>query len=96
MNFTINDRTKGVFTVSRDFYNNMWPNLGITLYRDLPCSLQLVLNASISQSYNNDRDGTQTDHNISASLQFTAQPAYEITPRESLLPEDTISEPYSY
>ncbi len=96
LNFKINDRTAGVISVSRDFDSNMWPDVGITLTRDLPCCLQLVLNASISQSEENDRSGIQEEHNISASLQFTSTPTYEISPRESLIPDDTLEEPFIY
>lgn len=96
LNFKINDRTNGVVSISRDFYNGMWPNAGITLTRDLPCSLQVVLNASVSQSTENDNSGTKTESNLSASLQFTSIPTYEISPRESLFPDDTLEEPYVY
>lgn len=97
LNFKINDRTTGILTVSRDFYNNMTPNAGITLTRDLPCSLQIILNASVSQNYdNNQGGGTQTENNLSATLQFTSTPAYEITPRESVFPNDALDEPSVY
>lgn len=97
LNFKINDRTRGVFSVSRDFQNTMWPNAGISLTRDLPCSLQLIVGASIAQSYNNNPSGgTQTNNNLSATLQFTSTPTYEITPRESTLPNDALEEPFVY
>jgi hypothetical protein len=96
LNFKINDRTKGNFNIQYDFFQNMYPSAGITLTRDLPCNLQLILSASASQRNNNNGNGTYTNTSASASLQFTATPAYEITPRESLLPNDIIEEPYAY
>lgn len=97
LNFKINERTRGVLSISRDFYNNMWPNAGITLTRDLPCSLQLLLEASVEQSYKNNRGGgTQTENSLSATLQFTSTPTYEIAPRESLFPNDVLEEPSVY
>lgn len=96
LNFKINDRTSGSFNIQYDFFNNMYPTAGITLTRDLPCNLQLILNASASQRNNTNGNGTYTNQSISASLQFTATPTYEITPRENLLPNDIVEEPYAY
>ena len=96
LNFKINDRTKGNFNIQYDFLQNMYPGAGVTITRDLPCSLQLVLNANANQRTNNSGNGKPVYCDFSASLQFTSTPAYEITPRENLLPNDIIEEPYAY
>lgn len=96
LNFKINDRTTGILSISRDFVNNMTPNAGITLTRDLPCSLQIILNASVSQKKNNNGSSSDTQNSLSATLQFTSTPTYEITPRESLFPNDALDEPSVY
>ena len=96
LNFKINDRTKGSFNIQYDFFNNMYPTAGVTITRDLPCNLQLILNANTSQRINNNNNGTYTNTSASASLQFTATPSYEITPMTSLLPNDITQEPYAY
>jgi len=96
LNFKINDRTSGVITVSRDFYNGYWPNVGLTLIRQLPCNIQLTVNTSLSQNVNTNGVGTYTNASVSVAVQFTPAPVYEISPRESLLPEDALDEPFIY
>ncbi len=96
LNFKINDRTRGSFNIQYDFFENMYPGAGVTLTRDLPCNLQVILNANASQKTNNNSNGQATYCDFSASLQFTATPAYEIIPRESLFPNDVIEEPHTY
>lgn len=93
LNFKINDRTKGNFNIQYDFFQNMYPGAGVTLTRDLPCNLQVVVNANANQRTNNSGNGQATYCDFSASLQFTSAPVYEITPRENLLPNDIIEEP---
>jgi len=95
LNFKINDRTRGNFNIQYDFLQNMYPGAGVTLTRDLPCSLQLVLNANANQRVNTSGNGKPVYCDFSASLQFISTPVYEIIPRENLLPNDTIEENYA-
>jgi len=94
LGFEINDRTTGNINISYDFEQEIMPSLGISINRQLPCGLQLILAYSIDGQRNT--AGTSTDYqsNFSASLGFSPEPIYAVSPRDDgFLPGEITVEP---
>lgn len=86
LNFKINDRTTGTLSTNYQFQQSLMPGTSLSIARQLPCNLVLLLSATARQQRNDSGSGTNMQVNFGASLAFTASPNYAIQPRDSLLP----------
>jgi hypothetical protein len=93
LNFKINDRTKGTVDITNDFYFHLMPTLGISIYRDLPCGLQLILSATQTQQQDGNGNGNLTKSSFSASIGFSPTQSYAVSPLETMLPQEFLDVP---
>ena len=87
LNYKINERTMGTVSWSYQFENNMMPGFTFSIVRQLPCGLELLLDATVRDQANTNGIGKHTEFRWGASIGFSSSPNNIIQPRESLLPQ---------
>jgi hypothetical protein len=87
LNYKINDRTLGTVSFNYDFYQKLMPGLTFSITRQLPCGLELLLDATVRDQRNTSGYGSHTEFRWGINLGFSSSPNFIIQPRESLLPQ---------
>jgi hypothetical protein len=87
LNYKINERTLGTVSFNYDFYQELMPGLTFSITRQLPCGLELLLDATVRDQPNTDGVGKHTEFRWGVNIGFSSSPNFIIQPRESLLPE---------
>jgi hypothetical protein len=86
-NYKINERTLGTVSLDYDFEQQLMPGLTFSITRQLPCGLELLIDATVRDQPETDGVGSHTEFRWGFGVGFSSSPNFIIQPRESLLPQ---------